>query len=183
MNPTSLLSLFALFAAIGALVSSRRHPAAKRCVRCGRPFCHLCKSGREANDYCTQCVHLFVVGDGLAPETKTRKLYEIDRHDRWSRLIRRSASLLLPGAGDVLGGRPVAGALLLLLWLSAWLAWVPEVFAPLQHFLGADLRLDLLQAAGSRATSGFSPAGLISALLVFAVWLAGNLGRGRRSEA
>lgn len=183
LNPTSLLSFLALLAAIGALVSVRRHPAASRCVRCGRPFCHLCKSGREANHYCTQCVHLFVVRDGLAPETKTRKLYEIDRHERWGRLARRTASLLLPGAGDVLGGRPVAGALLLLLWLSAWMAWVPEVFAPLQHFLGADLRLDLLQSAGSRTPSGFSPAALIFALLAFAVWLAGNLGRGRRSEA
>ncbi|MBZ5638781.1 MAG: tetratricopeptide repeat protein [Acidobacteriia bacterium] len=183
LNPTSVVALLALVAALVALLSSVRQRPARRCARCGRPFCHLCKSARDANDYCTQCVHLFVLGDGLAPETKTRKLYEIERHDRMNRFIRRIASTVLPGAGDVLKGKPALGALLLFLWLTAWIAWLPELFVPIQRFTGADLRLDLLRSGSVPASFPLCPAALVCAPLAAAVWLAGNLRQRRRFEA
>ena len=183
LNPTSIVSLLALMAALAAVVSAARHPAARLCARCGRPFCHLCKSGRDGNDYCTQCVHLFVLGDGLAPETKTKKLYEIERHDRLSRLFRRSLSAAMPGAGDVLAGKPALGAVLLLLWLTAWIAWRPQIFAPIQHLMGADLRLDLLRSGGMSTSFLLGPAALVCAPLATLVWLAGNMRRTRRLGA
>jgi tetratricopeptide (TPR) repeat protein len=183
LNPTSIVSLLALMAALAAVVSAARHPAARLCARCGRPFCHLCKSGRDGNDYCTQCVHLFVLGDGLAPETKTKKLYEIERHDRLSRLFRRSVSAVMPGAGDVLAGKPALGAALLLLWLTAWISWRPQIFAPIQHLMGADLRLDLLRSGGMSTSFLLGPAALVCAPLATFVWLAGNMRRTRRLGA
>jgi tetratricopeptide (TPR) repeat protein len=183
LNPTSIVSVLALVAALAALFSSARQRPARRCARCGRPFCHLCKSARDGNDYCTQCVHLFVLGDGLAPETKTRKLYEVERHDRLTRLGQRIASALAPGAGDVLKGKPALGTLLLFLWLAAWLAWLPEIFAPVYRLLGVELRLDLLRSGDVPASLLLGPAAVVCAPLAAAVWLAGNLRRGRRFEA
>ena len=81
-NPVTLVAALALLASAIALGSVGARRPASRCSRCGRPFCPRCKSGRESHDYCSQCLHLFVLGDGLAPETKTRKLYEIEQRGR-----------------------------------------------------------------------------------------------------
>jgi tetratricopeptide (TPR) repeat protein len=183
VNPTSAASLLALVAAGIALLSAVRHRPARTCVRCGRAFCHLCKSGKDENDYCVQCLHLFVLGNGLAPETKTRKLYEIERHASLIRRTQRIVSAVAPGSGDVLKGRPALGALLLFLWLAAWIAWLPELFAPVHGAMGIDLRLDLLRSGDILASTLLRPAAVVCVPLAVFVWLVGNLRRGRHFEA
>ena len=101
-NPLSAVACLArpgrLLPASPCVAGRRRRRA--RCIRCGRPFCSLCKSRPgEGHEYCSQCLHLFVLGDGLAAETKTRKLYEVERHEPLDAPARRLASSLLPGAG------------------------------------------------------------------------------------
>ncbi len=88
VNPVSIAALLTIFAAVvlGRLFSERS--PARRCIRCGRPFCHRCKTGREGHEYCSQCLHLFVLGDGLAPETKTKKMFEVERYERLLRITR-----------------------------------------------------------------------------------------------
>ncbi len=181
-SPISIVALAVLAACGLAAASTRGRAPARRCIRCGRPFCHYCKSGREGHEYCSQCLHLYVLGDGLAPETKTRKMYEVARHERISRSARRLVSLLMPGAAQILRGRAMRGSLLVLVWLAALIAWQPIGLLPIQRFLGLDLRLDLLGQRSVPAIYDVNAFGLIALLTAIMVWLAGNAWRWRRRE-
>lgn len=174
VNPISLAALATLLGCGVALWTTRRHGAARCCIRCGRPFCHHCKSGREGHEYCNQCLHLYVLGDGLAPETKTRKLFEVERYERWTRNARRLVSCLFPGAAQLLGGRAGRGCLLLLLWLVAIIAWRPSLLVPLERLVGADLRLDLLWTSSVPSHFAVSAMAALGALMALTVWILGN---------
>ncbi|NIM63843.1 MAG: hypothetical protein GTO30_20005, partial [Acidobacteria bacterium] len=76
-NPVGIGSLGALLACFALWFMLRGGAPARRCIRCGNPFCGQCKHTTEGHEYCTQCLHLFVLGDGLAPETKIKKMYEV----------------------------------------------------------------------------------------------------------
>ena len=45
----------------------RKRSSARRCIRCGDPFCGVCKRSTEGHEYCTPCLHLYVLGESLAP--------------------------------------------------------------------------------------------------------------------
>jgi len=183
INPVSIVSLLALLGCGFSLLLARGAEAARRCIRCGRPFCHYCKSNsREGHEYCSQCLHLFVLGDGLAPETKTRKLYEVERHERIARGGRRLVSLVLPGAAQLLRGRAGRGSLLVLLWLVALLAWQPIGLLPLERFVGLDLPLSLLSSASVPKAYDLQPLGVLAVMLMVLTWFAGNAWRWRRRE-
>ena len=157
---------------------------ARRCIRCGRPFCSMCKSDREkGREYCSQCLHLFVLGDGLSTETKTRKMYEVERHVRLARLGRRSGSLVLPGAGPLLNGRALSGWLFILAWITSLALFEPRVVTPIGRFWGMDLRLDLLRAGAVPSAFALDAAGAIGITAAVCVWLAANLARLRAREA
>jgi len=182
LNPTTLVAIGALLACGLALLVSRGHSPARSCIRCGRPFCHYCKSSQEGHEYCSQCVHLYVLGDGLAPETKTRKIYEVERHERISRAASRLISTILPGTAHLLRGRAVWGTLLLLAWLTALIAWQPLILLPVERVTGADLRLDLLAAGSVPAMYGLKASNWIAMLALPVIWLAGNAWRRKRRE-
>ncbi len=183
LNPLSIAGLLALVGCGVIAIAGRRSQPAARCIRCGRPFCPLCKSGREGKDYCSQCLHLFVLGDGLAPETKTHKMYEVHRYESRRRLIPRLASLILPGSGHVLAGKPLVGCTLLVLWAGALLAAWPSIAAPLLRFAGLDLRLDLLRPAGVPAGSTLDCYLLVAVPIAVAAWLWANVRRPGPREA
>jgi tetratricopeptide (TPR) repeat protein len=182
VNPVSIVSLTVLLACGFALVLTRGGDPARRCIRCGRPFCQYCKSSREGHEYCSQCLHLFVLGDGLAPETKTRKLYQVERHERFSRGGRRLVSLVLPGAAQLLRGRAARGSLLVLLWLGALLAWQPVGLLPLEQFVGLDLPLYLLATGSVPMAYDLQPLGIFAVMSMVLIWFAGNVWRWRRRE-
>jgi tetratricopeptide (TPR) repeat protein len=182
LNPVSLVALGALLACGCALFVSRGHAPALRCIRCGRPFCHYCKSVQEGREYCSQCLHLFVLGDGLAPETKTRKMYEVERYEKRSRAAKRLLSAVLPGAAQILRGNAARGTLLLLAWLSCLIAWQPVVLLPLERITGADLRLDLLEAGSVPAMYGLQASTWMALLALPVIWLLGNAWRRKRRE-
>jgi tetratricopeptide (TPR) repeat protein len=181
VNPVSLVALVSLIACVVAGFLSRRESPARCCIRCGRAYCQRCKRGGQAQEYCSQCLHLFVIGDGLAPETKTRKLYEVDRYERWSRGSRRVVSLLLPGSGHLLRGRTALGCGLLVLWFAALVAWMPGVLVPLERLIGVDLRLDLLRAGAVPGFFRLNGTAVLAAMVAVFVWLAGNVWRWRRA--
>ena len=183
VNPVSIVALLALFSCVGIGLISSPDAMARRCIRCGLPFCHFCKSGREGKEYCSQCLHLYVLGDGLAHETKSRKLYEVERHEAWGRRIRKLISLVLPGAAQVLRGKAAVGSLLLLIWLAAWIAWQPILIAPLRRLVGLDLRLDLLGAGSVPSLYDVQPLGVLALIAMVVVWLLGNAWRWRGGEA
>jgi len=179
LNALSLAAGLGLAACGFLAVSFRSRPGAIRCQRCGRPFCAACKSGRDTHDFCSQCVHLFVLGDGLAPETKSMKLYEIERHETRSRRLRSAASAVLPGAGHLLAGRPWIGTTLVFAWMLAWFVGAPAVLAPLVRAAGMDPAIGALQAGPVPALSGFSAAAILATPLGVAVWLAAHAGARR----
>ena len=173
LNPLSLVSILSLAACVALAAGSRRTPA-RRCVRCGRPYCAHCRASRDPQEFCSQCVHLFVLQDGLAPQTKTRKLYEIEAHERRSRLARQVGSLLLPGTGAVLRGRAVLGFALLLGWCVGWLAVKPAALRPAEALLGLEAPLDLLRTGAVPALYDLDPALLAGVPLLVVVWILGN---------
>jgi tetratricopeptide (TPR) repeat protein len=183
LNPVSLLSLATLFGCLAAVAISARRTPARRCIRCGKPFCRRCKSDRDTHEYCSQCLHLFVLGDGLSPDTKTRKLYEVDRYERTARRARRFASLVLPGAAQLLRGRAVRGVLLIVGWLAALVAWKPDLLAGLERALHVELALEELRRGGVTAGFGIHPLAVFGLTAVLAIWVTANAWLWRRREA
>jgi tetratricopeptide (TPR) repeat protein len=173
-NTTSALALAALLACGVTLALFRGRAPAERCARCGQPFCARCKPRSDGPGYCTQCVHLFVVGEGLAPETKSMKLYQVEQYETRTRRARRVASVLLPGASHVLSGRAWFGCGLVILWLLAWIGGWPRSLAPLERLLGTSVNLAGLRPMPIPDAYGLDAVLLLAVPLGIAVWIAGN---------
>jgi len=181
-NPIGVSSLAVLIGCFALLFVMRASEPARRCIRCGNPFCHHCKRTQEGHEYCTQCLHLFVVGDGLAPETKTKKLFEVERHERRTKSLRRWLSVALPGTAQLVGGRALLGTLLLLCWLAAWVGALPSLIGMLDPLIGTGLRLDLLETAAVPAAWSISALSILSAATGTLVWFLANRWSLRRRE-
>jgi tetratricopeptide (TPR) repeat protein len=182
-NPIGVGSFAALLACFALWVVTRRGEPARSCIRCGNPFCDACKRSTEGHEYCTQCLHLFVLGDGLATETKTKKLFEVERHERRTKALRRWLSLLLPGTAQMGRGRALFGTLLLLSWLAAWVGALPGLIDMLDPLIGTGLRLDLLESPAVPSAWSVSAVGMLFAATGLIVWFLGNSWSLRRREA
>ncbi|HXH28485.1 MAG TPA: hypothetical protein VNL37_05530, partial [Candidatus Polarisedimenticolia bacterium] len=115
-----------------------------------------------------QCLHLFILRDGVAPTVKGRKLEEVMRYRHRVFFGTRLLSLALPGSGHVFGGRPILGGVLLTGWLGAAIALLVRgrlLVAP-EAVAAADGVLGLLVLLG----------------LGLLVWLLGNLTRQEASR-
>ncbi len=110
------LILSAIFMAIG--LAKRRAFFSKICFKCGRPYCSRCKTSLEFDSFCAQCVHLYIKQDGVSPEARLKKNYEVERFNRQQSISRAVLSLVAPGAGHVWEGHGVQGFLILALWCS-----------------------------------------------------------------
>ncbi|PYS97588.1 MAG: hypothetical protein DMF50_00130 [Acidobacteria bacterium] len=162
-SPAALAGTSGLLAALflPGLGIAPRAGAARRCRRCGRPFCRRCQVTTKYPDSCAQCMHLFILRDGVAPGVKNKKMEEVARYRRRVDLGARVLNLVMPGGGHVLGGRTLAGTALLMAWCGLAFAIAsrgsllvsPEWIAP---------------ASGSIAMLPLAFAWLV-------VWLIGNL--------
>lgn len=112
----------ALTLLLPGLLIAPRAATTRRCRRCGRAFCRRCQVPTKHPDHCSQCMHLFILRDGLAPNIKTQKMDQVVRHRRRVWIGERLLSLAVPGGGHVVGGRTLFGALLLIVWCAAWLS-------------------------------------------------------------
>jgi tetratricopeptide (TPR) repeat protein len=134
---------------------------AQRCSKCGQPFCRRCQVGmRREEGYCTACRHLFVLKDPTAPRVRAERERMVAAHERWQWICRRLVSLVLPGAGQIQGGRVLLGASLL------WLTSLSVSVLLLSHRLLAVPGVRLL---GSSFGSRIFPVGIIALS-----WLVGN---------
>jgi tetratricopeptide (TPR) repeat protein len=165
LNPTAAGAFAGLLAAIlvPGLLLAPHGPRASRCRRCGRAYCRRCQMMTKFEDHCAQCVHLFLLRDGLAPKVREDKLGEVVRYRRRVFLRTRILSLVLPGSGQMMGGRALLGALLLAGWGIA-----------LGGFL---LRRQLLAPPGRIESSVLAPGTAASLLIGLLVWLFANLTR------
>jgi tetratricopeptide (TPR) repeat protein len=172
INPVAILCALTLIGCLLVAGIGRNVPA-RRCIRCGRPFCHRCKSSREAQEYCSQCLHLYVLRDGLEPETKARKLYEVRVHESRTRRLRGFLALLFPGSGQLFRGKTGRGLLWLVVWFTLLIAAVPELLS-----VGADggLRLsgDLLLPAQVPLRFEGHPGRYLAALVLPLAWFIAN---------
>ena len=164
-NATGLAAAAGLLAALllPGLLLAPRGPRAVRCQRCGRAYCRKCQMTTKHDGHCAQCVHLFLLRDGVAPSVRERKLAEVVNYRRRVFLETRLASLVLPGCGQVMGGRAVLGAALLAGWGIVWSGFL--------------LRGRFLAPPGAIEASALGPGALLLILLGIAVWLLANLTR------
>jgi tetratricopeptide (TPR) repeat protein len=169
MNPTAIGAFASLLAAflIPGLFLSPRSSGAGLCRRCGRAFCRRCQMTTKHPEHCAQCVHLFIVRDGLAPSVRDRKMAEVVAYHRKTYLATRLLSLVLPGSGHVIGGRSLLGALFLVGWGTAW--------------TGLLLRSRLLVPPGFRQGTALTIALVMLLVLALVTWLAANLSRQQKA--
>ncbi|HWS73363.1 MAG TPA: tetratricopeptide repeat protein [Thermoanaerobaculia bacterium] len=109
LNPVTLGALLAVLVSILVWLRRRKAGFAGSCIKCGRTFCHRCKSARESATYCTQCIHIYLKRDGVSLDTKRTKLDEV--HDHHSGMLKRNKAFatFIPGSAQALEGRTIAG--------------------------------------------------------------------------
>jgi hypothetical protein len=126
-------------------------------------------------------MHLFVLGDGLEPGTKQRKLFEVERYEkRWQR-IRALFSVVMPGTGQLLKGNTGLGLILMIVWIAAVIAARPVALVPVERLLGADLQASVFLSSSSvPVVYGADPLAFVALLALLPIWLVGNLWRRKR---
>lgn len=115
-NPITIGAAAAVLLALMVWMKRRRAGFAGSCIKCGRTFCHRCKSGRESATYCTQCIHIYLKRDGVALATKRAKLEEVSDHQAGMQRRNRLFATFLPGAAQMLEGRTTVGVIGMILF-------------------------------------------------------------------
>lgn len=120
-----------LFAAIFLFLTlvKKANAFARSCYKCGHAFCHRCKTSLEFESFCSQCVHLYIKQDGVSPEARLKKNYEVERYTSILKIQRAVFALLAPGAGHLFEGRPLSAVFLLFLWCGLIAGFVVSAFA------------------------------------------------------
>ena len=116
VNPLTLAGILTALAAPAIWLMRRRSGFAGACIKCGRTFCHRCKSARASATYCTQCIHIYLKRDGVSLDTKRAKLDEVQEHHAATRRRDRLFGTFLPGSGQILQGRAIGGTVGLFLF-------------------------------------------------------------------
>lgn len=111
LNPVTIGALLSIVVAVPLWLRRRRRGFAGQCIKCGRTFCHRCKSSRESATYCTQCIHIYLKRDGVSLDTKRAKLEEVS--DYHGSILRRNKlfASFLPGSAQALEGRTLVGTI------------------------------------------------------------------------
>jgi tetratricopeptide (TPR) repeat protein len=109
LNPLTIGALVTLLLAMALWGKRKRHGYAGSCIKCGRTFCHRCKSARESATYCTQCIHIYLKRDGVALATKRAKLDEVSDHHAGVQRRNRLFATFLPGSAQILEGKTLVG--------------------------------------------------------------------------
>lgn len=99
-----------------ALGAGRLRPS-RACERCGGPACRRCDP--NAGELCGQCVNVFVHKGLVDARDRLRKEAQVRRYRASVAVVTRILSIVGCGAGQLFGGAPVKGALLLLVTLFA----------------------------------------------------------------
>jgi tetratricopeptide (TPR) repeat protein len=110
-NPVTAGGLIAFVLAPLLFLKRRRAGFAGSCIKCGRTFCHRCKSARESATYCTQCIHIYLKRDGVSLDTKRTKLEEVSDHHSGMARRNKLFAFFLPGSAQLIEGRTTTGAI------------------------------------------------------------------------
>jgi len=116
-------------AALFVLMTKKREKFARSCYKCGRAYCSQCKTSLEFESFCGQCVHLYIKQDGVSPQARMQKNYEVEVFNKKGKIIRAVLALLSPGAGHIWEGHISSGFVILILWLVFLSGFVSRIFA------------------------------------------------------
>ncbi len=110
-NPVTIAAILTLICAPLIFLKRRKTGFAGSCIKCGRTYCHRCKSARESTTYCTQCIHIYLKRDGVSLDTKRSKLEEVHEHQSGILTRNKLFATFFPGSAQLLEGRTVAGVI------------------------------------------------------------------------
>ncbi len=156
INPVTLGALAAVLFAVVIWTVRRGNGFAGSCIKCGRTFCHRCKSARESATYCTQCIHIYLKRDGVALATKRAKLEEVSDHFLGMQRRNKLFATFLPGSAQMLEGRTQSGLLGMLMFF---------LFVCTAVFTGR-----LVPALGPVAQTAQMAVRIISIILAAVIW-------------
>jgi len=111
INPVTIGALVTIIIAVLLWMRRRHRGYAGQCIKCGRTFCHRCKSARESATYCTQCIHIYLKRDGVSLDTKRSKLEEVSDYHTGMATRNRIFATFIPGSAQLIEGRTIAGLL------------------------------------------------------------------------
>ncbi len=160
-NPITLGGLSAVLLSVIVWLKRRRAGFAGSCIKCGRTFCHRCKSARESTTYCTQCIHIYLKRDGVALATKRAKLDEVSDHSAGLQRRNRLFATFLPGSAQLLEGRTIVGIIGILLFF---------VFVAIAIFVGR-----LAPAIGPVAETAQLAVRITASVLAIVTWFVMSL--------
>ena len=145
-NPVTIGALLSLLLAVALWLKRRRAGYANACIKCGRTFCHRCKSSRESTTYCTQCIHIYLKRDGVSLDTKRKKLEEVSDHQ--SGVVRRNRlfATFLPGSAQLIEGRITRGLIGVFLFalfvaIAIFIGRLGPAFGPVAHVAQTIIRI------------------------------------------
>src|SRR5258708_5498489 len=146
-NPITLAAILTILAGLFLFFKRRRSGLAGACIKCGRTFCHRCKSAHESTTYCTQCIHIYLKRDGVSLDSKRAKLEEVHDHQTGIVIRNRFFATFFPGSAQLLEGRTIAGVIGLFFFVfCALLALSIGRLAPV---LTGELAKDLVRLFGA----------------------------------
>ena len=118
---SSLISLWIVCA--GALVfllilvaMRRRIFSSNACVRCGRPACRICSPELRDDSVCGQCFYVFIKKSQVDARSRISKEIQVRKFRRRKATISTGINFLLAGVGQIIKGRVLRGALILLVF-------------------------------------------------------------------
>jgi len=111
INPVTIGAVVTIILAVFLWTRRRTRGYAGQCIKCGRTFCHRCKSARESATYCTQCIHIYLKRDGVSLDTKRSKLEEVSDYHTGMATRNRIFATFIPGSAQLIEGRTIAGLL------------------------------------------------------------------------
>ena len=96
-------------------------PPVRRCHQCGTPFCGRCQTTQKEEEYCAPCAAVFRHRDGVTALVRGRRIREGEEWLRRERVRIGILGSVVPGGGDLYGGRLIRGILLCVagVWLLA----------------------------------------------------------------
>jgi hypothetical protein len=92
--------------ALGVALHGRFRPS-RGCQRCGSLVCPRCDHASVRRGLCETCNRLLYKTEGTDPALRAARAEQLARRSTWVGRLSLAASLAVPGAGALFGGRPL----------------------------------------------------------------------------
>lgn len=127
----AVVSLFVLLGLIH--MATKEKPLIRSCERCGRLICSKCIRSMVIGNQCSQCISAFTTRKPADPQGVMQKRTEVVQYQDRQRSFQKWLSLIVPGSGHLLHGRPGEGIVYLFIFvlfltkIFLWRGWVSSL--------------------------------------------------------